>query len=160
MVKGLSDGLLLCSLPVLLSGCLFGGSAFSQLPASMFVPPGAAVCTQVFDDKVELNPNRSLNISGDRCRITVKQSGEGLEEFVEFTFFDGTERVVGRVEPSNPKRINLVEISPPPNPPLPPSTPQISELFELAMRQYLVKRRVVEIYYFQFGKYKELPART
>jgi len=44
--------------------------------------------------------------------------------------------------------------------PLPGAIPQLDELFETAMRQYLTKKQILEIYYFLLAKYKELPDRA
>lgn len=159
MTERALSSLIMLLLSMVLSGCV-NSTTFTRFPPSVVVPPGAAICTQVFDDKIQLEPNRTLYISGDRCKVPAALSDQSLEEFMEFTFFDGKERVVGRVGPSKPQRINLIEITPRPTQQFPPSIPQFSDLFELAMRQYLVKRKILEIYYFLFGQYEMLPDRT
>ena len=142
---------------IALSGCVDTRSIFQRKPPSTHVPPISAHCVAVSYQSLNLDANRTLHINRDRCEAPHHFDLNQLLEYIEFTFYDGTLRVVGRVDPSNPKRMNIVEISEPTSRSKPQLIREIYGLFQLAMRQYLVKQRILEIYYINLGRYQKLP---
>ena len=128
-----------------------------QIPATVHANPARTTCLLAESKTLNLDANKTLHISTDKCEAPHSWDPNKLIKFVQFTFYDGTLRVVGRVDPSKSKRMNIIEIVAPTSGSRPPLNPEIYGLYQKAMRQFLVKQLITEIYYNGIGGYRELP---